>query len=126
MVAEFLDGLDATVLQGRCLDYGKGITFWPVISVLKQLGERANGTLARLVEGASTPNELFWRVRGQLEEVALERPLVVCFDDIHWGEETFLDLIDHIADLSAARPSSFCVWHVPICLTSGPCGAAAS
>jgi tetratricopeptide (TPR) repeat protein len=99
-----LDNLDATVLQGRCLDYGKGITFWPVISVLRQLGERAEGTLAKLVEGASTPNELFWLVRAQLEEVALERPLVVCFDDIHWGEETFLDLIDHIADLSRGAP----------------------
>jgi class 3 adenylate cyclase/tetratricopeptide (TPR) repeat protein len=104
LVAEFLDGRDAIVLQGRCLDYGKGITFWPVISILKQLGERARGTLARLVEGASTPNELFWLVRGQLEEVALERPLVVCFDDIHWGEDTFLDLIDHIADLSRGAP----------------------
>jgi tetratricopeptide (TPR) repeat protein len=104
LVAELLSGLDATVLHGRCLDYGEGITFWPVISVLKQLGERAEGTLARLVEGASTPNELFWTVRGQLEEVALERPLVVCFDDIQWGEETFLDLVDHVADLSRGVP----------------------
>jgi class 3 adenylate cyclase/tetratricopeptide (TPR) repeat protein len=104
LVAEVLDGLDATVLHGRCLDYGEGITFWPVISVLKQLGERADGTVNRIVEGASSPNELFWAVRSQLEEVALERPLVVCFDDIQWGEQTFLDLVDHIADLSRGAP----------------------
>ena len=104
LVMEFLSGLDATVLHGRCLNYGEGITFWPVVSVLKQLGERARDTLARLVEGASTPNELFWAVRAQLEEVALERPMVVCFDDVHWGEATFLDLVDHIADLSRGAP----------------------
>jgi class 3 adenylate cyclase/tetratricopeptide (TPR) repeat protein len=100
LISEFLSGLDAIVVSGRCLSYGEGITFWPVVSVLKQLGDRAAGTLARLLEGASTPNELFWNVRGQLEEVARARPLVVFFDDVQWGEETFLDLIDHIADLS--------------------------
>ena len=30
--------------------------------------------------------------------LARDRPLVVVFDDIHWGEPTFLDLIEHIAD----------------------------
>jgi class 3 adenylate cyclase/tetratricopeptide (TPR) repeat protein len=104
LVAEFLDGLDATVLRGRCLDYGEGITFWPVISVLKQLGDRAEGTLTRVVEGGSSVNELFWAVRTQLEEAAADRPLVVCFDDIQWGEETFLDLLDHISDLSRGAP----------------------
>jgi class 3 adenylate cyclase/tetratricopeptide (TPR) repeat protein len=100
LAAEFVSGLDATVLAGRCLDYGEGITFWPVVSVLKQLGERAEETLARLVDGGFSQGELFWDVRAQLENVAHERPLVVVFDDIHWGEETFLDLIDHVADLS--------------------------
>ena len=104
LASEFLSGLDATVVSGRCLDYGEGITFWPVVSILKQLGDRAVGTLGRLVKGASTPNELFWNVRTQLEEVARERPLVVLFDDVQWGEETFLDLIDHVADLSRGAP----------------------
>jgi class 3 adenylate cyclase/tetratricopeptide (TPR) repeat protein len=104
LVREFLRGIDARVLEGRCLDYGEGITFWPVISVLKQLAERAEATLVRVVEGASSANELFWAVRAQLEEVAHERPLVVCFDDIQWGEETFLDLVDHVADLSRGAP----------------------
>jgi class 3 adenylate cyclase/tetratricopeptide (TPR) repeat protein len=104
LVAEFVGGLDATVLDGRCLDYGEGITYWPVISVLKQLGNRADATLGRIVEGASTSNELFWAVRAQLEEVALERPVVVAFDDIQWGEETFFDLVDHVADLSRGAP----------------------
>jgi class 3 adenylate cyclase/tetratricopeptide (TPR) repeat protein len=104
LIAAFLSGLDATVLSGRCLDYGEGITFWPVVSILKQLGERAADTLDRLVEGASTPNEVFWNVRAQLEEVAHDRQLVVVFDDVQWGEETFFDLIDHVADLSRGAP----------------------
>jgi class 3 adenylate cyclase len=104
LVGEFLATVDANIITGRCLDYGEGITFWPVISILKSLGRRAEPTIARIVEGASTPNELFWAVRTQLEEVAAERPLVVFFDDIQWGEETFLDLVDHIADLSRGAP----------------------
>ena len=43
-------------------------------------------------------------MRAQLEEVAAEQPLVVFFDDIQWGEPTFLDLVDHIADLSRGAP----------------------
>ena len=26
--------------------------------------------------------------------------MVVVFDDIHWGEPTFLDLVEHVADWS--------------------------
>jgi hypothetical protein len=32
------------------------------------------------------------------------RPLAVVFDDIHWGEETFLDLVEHVALLSSGSP----------------------
>src|SRR5690349_16476773 len=34
---EFLSGLDATVVRGRCLSYGEGISYWPVTEVVKQL-----------------------------------------------------------------------------------------
>lgn len=40
LVAEFLAGVDAGVVRGRCLSYGEGITYWPVVEVLKQLGTR--------------------------------------------------------------------------------------
>ena len=104
LVAEFLAEVDAQVVTGACLDYGEGITFWPVIAVLKALGARTDPTIAQIVEGASTANELFYTVRTQLEEIASERPLVVFFDDIQWGEPTFLDLVDHVADLSRGAP----------------------
>jgi class 3 adenylate cyclase/tetratricopeptide (TPR) repeat protein len=104
LVAEFLRDVDADIVSGRCLDYGEGITFWPVVSVLKQLGPRADDTLARVVGGATLPNEIFAAVRLFLESLAADRPLIVVFEDIHWGEPTFLDLIDHVADLSRGAP----------------------
>ncbi|MFL5953672.1 MAG: AAA family ATPase [Gaiellaceae bacterium] len=101
LTSEFLESVDATVARGQCLDYGDGITLWPVIGVLKQLEaeeaiERITGTLAA--------TELFWTVRTALEHAAEDRPLVVVFEDIHWGEQTFLDLIDHISDLTRDVP----------------------
>ena len=29
---------------------------------------------------------------------------MVVFDDIHWGEPTFLDLVEHVADSAADAP----------------------
>jgi class 3 adenylate cyclase/tetratricopeptide (TPR) repeat protein len=102
LVAELLAGLDATVVRGRCLDYGDGITFWPVIEVLKQLG--SEGAVEAIATGSVSSNELFLTVRRALEDAAQGDPLVVVFEDIHWGEPTFLDLLDHISDLSRGAP----------------------
>ena len=43
-------------------------------------------------------------MRKLLQAVASDRPLVVVFDDIHWGEPTFLDLVEHVADWSRDAP----------------------
>src|SRR4029453_12851112 len=38
LVAEFLSTIDAAnVVRGRCLSYGEGITYWPVVEVVKQI-----------------------------------------------------------------------------------------
>jgi class 3 adenylate cyclase len=133
LVGEFTGQLGerATVLQGRCLPYGEGITFWPLSEVVRQatageLGsvERAQEQIAGLfgddAEGAviaeriaaalglsdapSTSEETFWAVRRLFEALARERPLVAIFDDIHWAEPTFLDLLDHLTDHRPERP----------------------
>jgi class 3 adenylate cyclase/tetratricopeptide (TPR) repeat protein len=133
LVAEFLHHVqgEATVLRGRCLPYGEGITFFPVGEVVKEaaglddfdapeeierkicavLGDGEPGaacaTLAQLFGAAehdSAAEETFWAVRRFLESVAQAGPLAVVFDDIHWGEPTFLDLIEHIADWSRDAP----------------------
>src|SRR5207247_2031335 len=45
--------------------------------------------------------EIAWAFRKLLGEQA---PLVVLVDDIQWGADTFLDLVEHVALLSAAVP----------------------
>ena len=50
---------------------------------------------------ATSAEEIAWAFRKLLEEQA---PLVVLFDDIQWGEETFLDLVEGVALLSSGAP----------------------
>ena len=52
-------------------------------------------------EAGTSAEEIAWAFRKLLEEQA---PLVVVFDDIQWGEETFLDLVEHVALLSSGAP----------------------
>ncbi len=118
LAAEFLPGLDATVVHGRCLSYGEGITYWPVVSVVKQLlacqaggGLEADSDQARAIRAllgesgeGSVSADIAWAVRKLLERAAADRPLVVVLDDVHWGEQTFLDLVEQVADLSRGVP----------------------
>ena len=123
---EFADGLGetASVAVGRCLSYGEGLTFWPLREVVEELAgtddsdsaEEAQAKLARLPEEddkatvvervagalglsdvAAYPTETAWAVRKLLEAVADQQPLVVLFEDIHWAEPTFLELIKYLA-----------------------------
>jgi class 3 adenylate cyclase/tetratricopeptide (TPR) repeat protein len=125
-------GTGATVLSGRCLPYGKGITFWPIVEILMAAGvevapdspERARGQLLTLLigeahadliaerivqlvglgSGVAQTDELFWGFRRLLEALARRRPLVVVFDDLHWAEPTLLDLIEHVVGWSRDAP----------------------
>src|SRR5207237_7117880 len=51
-----------------------------------------------------TSDEIAWAYRKTLEQVASETPLVCVFDDVHWGEPAFLDLVEHVADFSRGAP----------------------
>lgn len=113
LALEFLaGGTAALVVRGRCLPYGEGITYWPVVEVAKQLPsvaleDASAATITALLRDeivATSPEEISWAFRNLLERVSAERPLVCVFDDIHWGEERFLDLVEHIADLSRDAP----------------------
>ncbi len=86
---------EATIVGGRCLPYGEGITYWPLLEVLDGLGRELE---------IVTPEETAWAARKLFEESAAERPLVLVFDDVHWAEPTFLDLVEHVADLSRDAP----------------------
>jgi class 3 adenylate cyclase/tetratricopeptide (TPR) repeat protein len=103
----------AQTLTGRCLPYGEGITFWPLVQLLREAGgeegvaaalagtEDADVVAERLravLGNASTAGseETFWAIRRFLEALARERPLLLVFEDIHWAEPTFLDLLEYL------------------------------
>ena len=109
VVAETLAAVEARVLREHCLPYGDGITYWPVVEVVKQLGKLPSDPIAAAAirsllgdsDAATTADEIAWAFRKLLEEQA---PLVVVLDDIQWGDETFLDLVESTALLSAGAP----------------------
>ena len=51
LAAEFLAAAEATVVRGRCLSYGEGITYWPVVEVLTQLEAQRSRARARPARG---------------------------------------------------------------------------
>jgi class 3 adenylate cyclase/tetratricopeptide (TPR) repeat protein len=130
LVAEFLTGisLEATVARGRCLSYGQGITFWPLDEAIREalaadahrlrsaiaaavVEEPAQERVAALVaealgleRGSATSEEMLWAFRRLFEALARRRPLVLVLDDIQWGEQTLLELIEHLADLTRDAP----------------------
>jgi class 3 adenylate cyclase len=134
LVDEFISSLgdQVQVASGRCLAYGHGITYWPVAEAIRHgagiaEGDRSEATVARLrdVLGADpegeriaaivggllgiedsppAPDEMFWAIRKTFEALARDRTLLLVFDDIHWGEPTFLDLVEHIADWTRDAP----------------------
>ena len=135
LVREFASDLaeDVTVLHGRCLPYGEGITYWPLAEMVRELtraegldsgeqlaaeigarltGDKKAGLIAERVTGAlglggaeqGTTEETAWAVRRLFEALARAGPLVVVVDDVHWAEPTFLDLVEHVANFSRDFP----------------------
>src|SRR4029077_6019430 len=87
-----------TTLWGRCLSYGDGITYWPLREALAEAGEGAQRAAVLAALDAEIPPpalEIAWLFRQFCEASARERPLVLVFDDVHWAEPTFLELVEH-------------------------------
>ena len=115
-------GGDALVLEGRCLPYGNGITYWPLVEVVRDvdldavLGGVPDGATAheRILEAVgraeprSRSDELYWAIRRLLETLARERPVVLVLDDIQWAEPAFLDLVEYLAGWSRDAPILVC------------------
>jgi class 3 adenylate cyclase/tetratricopeptide (TPR) repeat protein len=100
LVADFLErvGNSADVLRGRCLSYGEGITYWPLVEMLIAIGVDPDTVIG------TSPPETQLAFRRLLEARAAERPQVVVIDDLQWAEPVFVDLVEHIADLSRDAP----------------------
>jgi DNA-binding SARP family transcriptional activator len=112
-------GHEMTVLTGHCLPYGEGITFWPLREVIRQAsgGHDSPDKIKALLDGQLDATEvaarlslavgpgnqgrldaaqIFWAARRLLETLARSRPLLVIFEDLHWAESTFLDLVESL------------------------------
>ena len=126
-----MDG-SGSVVRGRCLPYGEGITYWPVAEAVREaLGvqafdppervtarlddalagdEHARAIAGRLGEilgfgeGLAAAEETPWAIRRFLEILAAQRPLVAVWEDIHWAEPAFLDCVNHVVDWSRDAP----------------------
>ena len=107
LVAELLERVDgtATKLSGRCLPYGEGITFWPIIEALTTSGEPAmRSSIASPAAAPRRRRSCSGRYAELLEAMAAERPVILHIDDLHWAEPMLIDLLDHIVDLSRGAP----------------------
>src|SRR5919197_1669457 len=129
---EFADGLEgATVLPGRSLPYGEGVTYWPLAEMVKcaagiadddpldvaieklrafcedeavaDLLGLASGVLGA-VRAERSQQEIAWAAREWAQRLAQEQPLVLVFEDIHWAEEPLLELIEHLAEWVREAP----------------------
>ncbi len=117
-------------MTGRCLSYGEGITYWPVVEALAPLAPRmaqmslepgVAATIQRLLDGdaAASTDEIAWAFRKLLEAVAREAPVILLLDDIQWAEDAFLDLIDQFPLLSRDARSLCSASPAPTCATGG-------
>jgi class 3 adenylate cyclase/tetratricopeptide (TPR) repeat protein len=130
LTEEFLDSIGdrVRVVRGRCLPYGEGITFWPIVGVVGDAAgieetdnpEAARDKLRQLIGDGEVADrvasavglfdapfqvaELFWGIRRFFEILAKDRPLAVLFDDIHWAEQTFLDLVGRLVSATEDAP----------------------
>jgi DNA-binding SARP family transcriptional activator len=101
-----------TALWGRCLSYGDGITYWPLREVLDLAGPGDERDAVFAALDAETPPpapEIAWLFRRFCEASAREQPLLLVFDDVHWAEPTFLELLEHLADKGAGAVSIVCL-----------------
>src|SRR6185437_4278195 len=66
------------------------------------IGRRVCGAFES--ETTQATDETFWAIRRMLETLARERALVVCVEDVHWAEPTFLALLEYVAGWSRSSP----------------------
>jgi class 3 adenylate cyclase/tetratricopeptide (TPR) repeat protein len=124
LAREFIDTLEsATILFGRALPYGQGVTYSALADMIKvaagiadddpldaaleklrdccpdeavaDLMGLASGVL-EAVQAERNQQEIAWAARAWAQKLAEPQPLVLVFEDIHWGEEPLLELIEHL------------------------------
>jgi predicted ATPase/DNA-binding winged helix-turn-helix (wHTH) protein len=113
--------LPAGVARGQCVEgFGRKEEYYPVMEALGQLcaspdGERACRILAKIAPAwltalgrepepaaitaarPTTHERMPGDLCAALEELALERPLVLIFEDLHWADDPTLHLLSALA-----------------------------
>src|SRR4051794_19216074 len=96
-------GVEAFV--GRCAHVGgDAIPLAPVVDLIRQVNRRREpGTLPSLVplvelatSGAWTTGDLFSLVVDLVGELGKDAPVLVGFDDLHWGDAATWDVFEHL------------------------------
>ena len=158
LVQEFVESLgdEVTVLRGRCLPYGEGITYWPLAEVVKDVARAAGPGPRRAVGGdrratrgrgeggadrrahrrgagtrRSREEERARRPSGRCGSSSRRSlaagPLVVVFDDVHWARADVPRPGRARRGSLARRPDpAASASRDPSCSTHVPTGAAAS
>jgi DNA-binding SARP family transcriptional activator len=122
-------GGDAGVITLRCPAYGEGTFFplrqavveaaglrgWRALHDLLGRDDQRGRALSEIAEAMQLPaapagsGALFPAMRRLFEVLSSEHPLIVVFDDLHWAEPTFLDLVDHVAREATGRILLVCL-----------------
>jgi class 3 adenylate cyclase/tetratricopeptide (TPR) repeat protein len=126
LAREFLAGLErTTVLIGRCLPFGEGMTYRPLAEMVQATAgispdDTPEEAFEKLKEACTSDavadllglaagvldttasgrrgQEIAWAAHEWAANLAEAQPLVLCFEDVHWADEPLLDLVEQLAD----------------------------
>lgn len=133
LVREFSESTAATFLHGRCISHQVGMTYWPVVQIVKQaagisdldesaemqsrieavlggaddapqVARQLTAVVGSSEERAPALEETYRAVRKLLEATARSGPVVAVIEDVHWAELELLDLIEYVVDHSRDAP----------------------
>ena len=138
LVSQLLAHVDAlprlvTWRQGRCLPYGRGVSFWAVGEIVKAhagildsdsmavavgkldavlpmgderawLRERLLPLIGVEVAADSPREEQFTAWRRFIASIAEARPTVIIMEDLHWAEEPMREFLEELARNPIAAP----------------------
>jgi DNA-binding SARP family transcriptional activator len=120
------EGRGATLLEGRCIQLiGSGLPYLPVVDALRPLCGAPQLTelvpdlrelprlVAGLVDGAPPPSEeetraasrvrLFSEVLAVVDRLSTDDVVVLVLEDLHWADESTLDLVAYLAHAVPGR-----------------------
>ncbi len=106
---------------GQCYEAQQTVAFYPFLEILRRLIPTTRAQLriepserwpqllplllanskqatARAISSGGDPDQqqLFWAVTELIEALAVVAPLVIALDDLHWSDQSSLDLIHHL------------------------------